>query len=110
MRIMARTILVLLFTFTWLMNDATHLPDMQFNEGEHKIHHSVDTITDSEIVLETVRLTIKKIATELPFFSINVPLTVKTQFIPLKFVSQFTVSNQFISFIYVVQHQSNYLP
>lgn len=109
MRIMTRTILVLLFTLTWLMNDVTHLPDMQLNEGEHKVHHS-DTITDSEVVLETVRSTIKKTDSELSFFSINVPLTVKVQFIPLKFMSQFTVSNQFIGFISVVQHQSNYLP
>lgn len=92
------------------MNDTIHLPDIQFNVSEHKVHQSVHTITDSEVILETVRSTIKKLSTERAFLPTNILFTFKTQFIPLKFMSHFILPNQFIGFISVVQHQANYLP
>lgn len=110
MRITAQIMLVFLFTFTWLINDTTHLLDMPLNNSEHKVHQSVDTITNSEVILETVRSTITNSANGQPFYPIDILLTCTVHLRPLISPSQFTISAQFIGFISVVQHQSNYLP
>lgn len=110
MKMMGRTILVLLFFFTWLMNSTTHMPNIQLNADEHKVHQSVDAIANSVVVLETVRSAIKVPITERSLFPTNILSIFKVQFMPLEFFSQFTISNQFIGFFSAVHYQSNYLP
>jgi len=110
MKMILRSVLLVIIVFSIFTNYASNTVDISFNMTTEKISQTADTITNSEIIIETVQTTIKRSQIESLFPPSDFALIVKEQLPLITFVNHITFPNQFIGFISVVQYQSNYLP
>src|SRR5690625_478588 len=95
--------------FLIFKNPSFGIENQSFNFTDDTIISKVDTIVDSNLITETIQLTVQKWQTALLFPPTHIPHDVKGSFVSYKFINDAFFPEKIACFISVVHHQSNYL-
>lgn len=101
--------LLLSVFFLIFKNPSFGIENQSFNFTDDSVISKVDTIVDSNLITETIQITVQKWQTELLFPPTQTPHDLKGSFVPFKFINHAFFPEKIAGFICVVHHQSNYL-
>ena len=101
--------LLMLMSFSVLVGPMNEMSHYSFHKPDETVISAVNTISDADVMTETVPTIIKKWQFNALFPSTHSLHALRGTFIPFKFIHHVFSSTDSAGFITVVQHQSNYL-
>lgn len=102
--------LLMLVLYLLLINPSQEIAQHSFNYTDEPVITSVDTITSSDVITESIQTILHKWQIKFLFSTTNFLSILRGSVIPFKFINDVILCGEVVGFICVVHHQSNYLP
>lgn len=109
-RCLLTSMLLILISFSVFTGPSEKIAHYSFNSKDEHMITTVETITSTHAITESVQTVIQKWQTPLLFPPADSIHVLKEKFIPFQPIDHAIFSGKIAGFICVVQHQSNYLP
>lgn len=99
----------MLISFTVFLSPLEEISQYSFKSTDETVISTVNTISDADVITQSVPTIIKKWQFDALFPSTHSTHVLIGTFIPFKFINHVFCTTDRYGFINVVQHQSNYL-